>query len=124
MSEAKIYQHTDLDFVADRAAQTDALMTFLVDCLLSTDTHEDFVRKVRDGVGEVKITQSINVEDWLRAQTSGYVIRIFPADQEDLTIDYLRDDDGLPVVFARKDDAINSCPIGYRIDKVLDLSKL
>lgn len=131
MSEAKIYtQNTNLAFVADQVAGVDATLTFLISCLMGAETYTKFREMVMEGLKEVKITQTVDIEQFLDSFDSGYAILMrekpSPSDPYPDEIgppDYLREDDGLPVIFKRKDDAFLNIPVGYGLVRLIDLKE-
>jgi hypothetical protein len=131
--ESKIYtQNTNLAFVADQAAETDALLTFLIESIRSANDFAQLQSKLDEGLKEVKITRSIDIEDFLDAQDSGWALvirKIGKPDEGDeiggntMAPDYLRNDDGLPVIFRFKSDAFIAVPEGYEFVRTIDLKE-
>ena len=121
MSDTKVYSSVDMLFVADQAAQAEATLTFVIDCLLSSESFDQFKNVVSKSLKEVKITRAISVDNFLDCQTDGYAL-IIKSREVDLT-DYLRDDDGLPVIFKFKSDAYINVPKGYEFVRTVDLKE-
>ena len=134
MSSAKVYDSTNdavtINFLADQLADVDALLTFMIECARSNESYEDFRKALVRDLGEVKITKSINVEDWLHDKKQGYVLiskerDTNPNPDSNLAYgpDYLRDDDGFPIIFDSNSQALEALPKGHTFVRVLDLSE-
>ena len=132
MSSAKVYDSTNdavtINFLADQLADVDALLTFVIECARANESYEDFRKALIRDLGEVKITKSINVEEWLKGQNLGFVLvhkERSRAESGSITYspDYLRDDDGLPIIFASRSEAMEALPKNHEFIRVLDLSE-
>jgi|SRR5579871_80445 len=105
MADATIYDDKALiPFLADQIASQDALLTFVVECIRTSETYDIFRTKVIDNLSEVKIVTSINLDEWIKGQKEGYIASV----KYDGNIDYLRQDDGLPQIFATPEDAFKA----------------
>ena len=90
----------NLDFIADRVAELDALLTYIVASARASESWPDFQKKLNDDLGQVVLTTHVDVEKWL-ADQKGYVALIRPRLEggiSEVSPDYYRDDTGLPVV--------------------------
>lgn len=116
----------DLAFVADRVAETDALLTYVIDNVRASTSWEDFKERLFKSIGEVKITNVIDVDKWLADKTAGYVVimkcRSFPGEPAGAPTDYLRDDEGVPCIFGTRADALKNIPYGFEVVEIKDLS--
>jgi hypothetical protein len=114
-----VTQEEIVAFLSDRFAEMDALFTYVVDSARNSENYEDFRRKLDQGLGEVKITQAVEVEKWLDEQ-EGYVIVV--KDPYDKT-DYLREDTGLPMLFKTPEDAYRAVPQRHELTKIINLNE-
>ena len=125
MSEKKIedivYEDgIDLDFVADQVAAQDALQTFLIDCIRTAENFKGLQEKLTNGLTAVSITKAIDVDTWLKSHDKGYVALVKGPDIS--SVDYYRDDEGIPVIFRTMDDILPG--IGsLTLVRVIDLAE-
>lgn len=118
---SEIYKSEDLvPFLADRLAEVDALLSFVVDAARSATTYEQFADKLNKEIGQVQITQAVDVDRWLADQEAGYVIVTESSEGEK---DYLRDDNtALPQLFVTPEDAFKALPAGFDLVRIVDVT--
>lgn len=128
--DATIYDGISLNLVADRLAEIDALLSFVVEAIQSNPSYSDMRRTVKKDLKEVKITTSINVDEYLAEQKSGFVALCKMSVKkmsgvQDGPVDYYRDDNGLPVIFESQADLLrrfNKMP-DMELVRTIDLSE-
>ena len=73
----------DLPFVADQLAQVEVLVTFLIDSIRTAKDFPSFQTSLTEQLKQVKVTRTINVEDWLKDQKEGFVALVRPVFNDD-----------------------------------------
>ena len=113
--------HEELGLVANQVAETEALLSFIINAARTSETYEDFRKALDDNLEAVKLDLPVNVEAYLDTFTEGYVVTYHIEDPIEGTskVDYLRDDDGLPIVFGESD----VIPAHIKVAKVIDLAE-
>ena len=110
-----------ISFLADRLAEVDTLLTYVVDTARLSNNYEEFRENLSKNLGEVKITQAIDIDKWLADKQAGFVVLM---KKEGGPIDYLRDDeDALPVIYDTPAAAYDAVPDGYEVIRILNLQE-
>jgi hypothetical protein len=111
----------ELGLVANQVAETEALLSFIINAARTNTNYEDFRKALDDNLEAVKLDLPVDVEAYLDTFTEGYVVTYHIEDPVEGTnkVDYLRDDDGLPIVFGPSDVV----PAHIKVAKVIDLAE-
>ena len=123
----------DLPFVADQLAQVEVLVTFLIDSLRTAKDFSTFQASLTEQLKQVKVTRTINVEEWLKDQKEGYVVLVRPKfdnyekSYEDFNdahpVDYWRDEEAFPIIFSDEKLVYEAIPDTYNIIRILNLAE-
>lgn len=125
----------DLPFVADQLAQVEVLVTFLIDSIRTAKDFPSFQTSLTEQLKQVKVTRTINVEDWLKDQKEGFVALVRPVFNDDEKwrddfneahpVDYWRDEEAFPIIFKNAGDPYSpkNIPEDYCVVRVLNLAE-
>lgn len=123
----------DLPFIADQLAQLEALLSFVVDSVRTSETYHKFQAKLDKELKQVKVTRVINVDDWLRDQDKGFIARVRPVPIGDIytnglewneqhPVDYWRDEEGFPIIYNTPEDLYQAIDRNrYNVVNIIDL---
>ena len=113
----------DLNFVADRVADTDATLTLVINALQKASSFENLQQLLQENLKEVQITTAVDIDKWLADIDNGYVL--VGRFEKNAPIDFYRDDeDALPFIFKTKTGAMITAE-GNKFDvvRVRDLAE-
>lgn len=112
----------EINLVATQVAETEAVLSFVINAARTSMNYEEFRSKLDEHLTAVKLTPTVDVEAYLDTFSDGYVvIHKYESDPVEGTTDtdYLRDDDGLPIIFSLSD----VIPTSIKVVKTIDLAE-
>lgn len=130
--EVKISKY-DLPFFADQLAQVEVLLNFVIDSIRTSKSFKGFQRKLEADLKQIKVTQTINVDEWLADQKEGVIVMVKPVTAYDSSglpiehehpVDYWRDEEGFPIIYTPKANHFPDIDTNkYEIIRIIDLAE-